>query len=266
MKRGEGAFGAARRHALGCHFVGDEQADLEVVELLVQRPQQPDFAVPLSIWPLGNERGTGPQRGKPSGRPYAGTTWSSPPPSEWNRSSSFPSSCLRWPRADAVSALPELDIRGILAELVREGVDFLVIGGVAVGYHGHIRATKDVDVVPAPDSGNLERLTKVLEGLDARVEGAEEFESGELPDPLDPEALALRGNWVLLTRLGRLDIMQWIGDDALWEKLAPGAIEDEIGGLPIKMISYEDLVALKEQASRPEDLTDLKRLRQARGE
>lgn len=162
--------------------------------------------------------------------------------------------------------MPELDIKGILAELVREGVDFLVIGGVAVGYHGHVRATKDVDVVPAPDLDNLTRLTLVLRGLNAEVEGAEEFEPGELPDPLDPDALAQGGNWVLQTRLGRLDIMQWIGNEALWETLAPAAIADEVAGIPIKVISYEDLVALKEQASRPEDLTDIERLRQARGE
>jgi predicted nucleotidyltransferase len=165
---------------------------------------------------------------------------------------------------DADGALAELDIRGILGELAREGVDFLIIGGVAVGYHGHIRATKDVDVVPAPDSANLEKLTGALQRMGAEVEGAEEFDDGELPDPLDPEALALGGNWVLQTRLGRLDIMQWIGDEALWAKLSPAAIEDEIGGVPIKMVSYEDLVALKELAARPEDLTDLQRLRQAR--
>ncbi|HXS47973.1 MAG TPA: hypothetical protein VN756_10985 [Solirubrobacterales bacterium] len=162
--------------------------------------------------------------------------------------------------------MPDLDIRGILGELVQEGVEFLVIGGVAVGYHGHIRATKDVDVVPAPDGANLEKLAHVLKRLDAQVEGAEEFDNEELPDPLDPQALALGGNWVLLTRLGRLDVMQWIDDDALWEMLSPAAIEDEIGGLPIKMVSYDDLVALKEKAGRPEDLTDLQRLRQARGE
>lgn len=162
--------------------------------------------------------------------------------------------------------MPELDIRGILGELVREGVEFLVIGGVAVGYHGHVRATKDVDVVPAPDPANLERLANVLEQLDAQVEGAEEFDSDELPDPLDPQVLAQGGNWVLLTRLGRLDVMQWIGDGPLWERLSPAAIEDEIGDLRIRMVSYKDLVALKEQAGRPEDLTDLKRLRQAREE
>lgn len=79
-------------------------------------------------------------------------------------------------------------------------------------------------------------------------------------------ALALGGNWVLRTRLGRFDIMQRIGDDPLWEKLAPTAIEAEIGGLPVKFVSYESLIALKEQARRPQDLIDLQRLREARGE
>lgn len=160
--------------------------------------------------------------------------------------------------------MAELDIRGILDELVQAGVEFLVIGGVAVGYHGHVRATKDVDVVPAPDAVNLARLAEVLKRLDAEVEGASEFESEELPDPLDPQALALGGNWVLLTRLGRLDVMQWIGDDPLWARLSPAALEDEVGGLTIKIVSYEDLVALKELAGRPEDIIDLERLRQAR--
>ena len=135
-----------------------------------------------------------------------------------------------------------------------------------MGYHGHIRATKDVDVVPAPDPSNLEKLARVLRRLDTEVEGAQEFESDELPDPLDPGALALGGNWVLITRLGRLDIMQWLGDDPLWEKLSPAAIQDQIGDIPVKFVSYEDLVALKELAARPEDLTDLERLRDARKE
>lgn len=162
--------------------------------------------------------------------------------------------------------MPELDIRGILAELDRAGVEFLVIGGVAVGFHGYVRATKDVDVVPDPDPQNIQRLAELLRELDAEIEGAEDFKGEELPDPLDPEALGLGGNWVLRTRLGRFDIMQWIGESPLWEMLSPAAIEAEIDGLSIKFASYEDLVTLKEMAGRPEDLADLQRLRQARGE
>jgi predicted nucleotidyltransferase len=164
----------------------------------------------------------------------------------------------------AAVALPSLDIRGILGELTREGVEFVVIGGVAVGYHGYIRATKDVDVVPAPHPGNLEKLVQVLERLEAEVDGAEDFDNRELPDPLDPSVLAQGGNWVLSTRLGRLDLMQWLGDDPLWEKLAPAAVKEQIDDIPVSFVGYEDLVAMKESAGRPEDLMDLERLREAR--
>jgi predicted nucleotidyltransferase len=159
-----------------------------------------------------------------------------------------------------------LDIQGILEALVREEVEFLIIGGVAVGFHGFVRGTKDVDIVPNPEPRNLAKLAKVLTTLDAHVDGAEEFEDGELPDPLDPGALALGGNWVLNTRLGHFDVMQWIGDDPLWEKLSPTAVNAEIGGLTLKVVDYDGLVALKEHAGRPQDLIDLQRLREARGE
>jgi predicted nucleotidyltransferase len=161
---------------------------------------------------------------------------------------------------------PELDIEGILEALVDADVEFLLIGGVAVGFHGYVRATKDVDVVPSPDPENLERLAQVLDQLDAEIEGAEEFEEGELPDPLDSAALALGGNWVLRTKLGRFDVMQWIGEDALWERLSPGAVSTQIGDLSVRIVGYEDLVALKREAGRPEDQADLRRLSQARGE
>lgn len=169
-----------------------------------------------------------------------------------------------WLRRDASGALPELDIQKILQRLVEGEVEFLLIGGVAVGYHGHVRATKDVDVVPAPDPENLKRLARVLQEIEAQVEGAGDFGKGELPDPLDPSALELGGNWVLSTRLGRLDVMQWIGDAPLWSQLLPGAIEDRIANLPLKIVGFEDLVKLKELAGRPEDLIDLQRLREAR--
>jgi hypothetical protein len=160
----------------------------------------------------------------------------------------------------------ELDIQGLLEELAAASVEYIVIGGVAVGFHGYVRATKDLDVVPAPDPGNLERLAEVLRALDAELDGAGDFEEGELPDPLDPDVLAQGGNWVLQTRLGRFDVMQWQGESELWGVLAPAALEVDLDGLTVKVASYDDLVALKRQAGRPSDLEDLERLRQARGE
>jgi predicted nucleotidyltransferase len=162
--------------------------------------------------------------------------------------------------------LADLDFPAILRELTEAGVEFFLIGGVAVGYHGYVRATKDVDVVPSPEPSNLDRLSRALSRLGAVVDGADEFSLDELPDPLDPNALATGGNWVLTTRLGRLDIMQWIGDIGLWAEMSRNAISDEIAGMPIKVVGYEDLVRLKEVAGRPEDLADLEKLREARGE
>ena len=162
--------------------------------------------------------------------------------------------------------MPELDIQGILERLAAAGVSHIVIGGVAVGFHGYVRATKDLDIVPAPDRQNLERLVAVLRALDAELDGAGDFDAAELPDPLDPDTLALGGNWVLQTRLGRFDVMQWLGQRELWEMLSPAAVEVDLEGVPVKVASYDDLVTLKHQAGRPSDLEDLERLRQARGE
>jgi hypothetical protein len=160
--------------------------------------------------------------------------------------------------------VPELDIQGILEQLAEAGVEYIVIGGVAVGYHGYVRATKDLDIVPAPDRQNLARLAGVLRKLGAELDGAGDFEDAELPDPLDPDVLALGGNWVLQTRLGRFDVMQWLGEIALWDMLSPAAVEAEMEDLSIRVAGYSDLVTLKQQAGRPSDLEDLERLRQAR--
>lgn len=162
--------------------------------------------------------------------------------------------------------MPELNIQGLLEQLAAAGVDYIVIGGVAVGFHGYVRATKDLDVVPAPSRENLERLAALLRSLNAELDGAGDFDAGELPDPLDPEVLAQGGNWVLQTRLGRFDLMQWQGERELWEMLSPAAVEVDLDGVLVKVAGYQDLIALKEQAGRPGDIEDLERLRQARGE
>jgi predicted nucleotidyltransferase len=158
----------------------------------------------------------------------------------------------------------ELRIDLLLKELADRDVEFLVIGGVAVGWHGYIRATKDLDVVPNPDPENLSRLAALLVEVDTRVAGAGDFNPDELLDPTDPDALALGGNWVLETSLGRFDVLQSLNDRDLWETLAPEAIETEIDGVAVKVCSYGDLLGLKREAGRDDDLRDIERLERAR--
>jgi hypothetical protein len=158
-----------------------------------------------------------------------------------------------------------LDARALLTALVEARIEFIVVGGFAVGAHGFPRATKDVDLVPSPERTNLERLADLLRTLDSTVIGTEEFDPTEIVHP-DLEGLLGGGNWVLRTRFGRLDIMQYLEPDLDYAKLDPGAIEDEVFGLRVRFCGYEDLVAMKEAAGRDQDLVDLSRLRAARGE
>ena len=57
---------------------------------------------------------------------------------------------------------PELDLEKLLRRLVAEGVDFVVIGGIAAVIHGSPRVTRDLDICFAPDGANLEALGAAL--------------------------------------------------------------------------------------------------------
>jgi hypothetical protein len=50
-----------------------------------------------------------------------------------------------------------------------DDVQFVVIGGVAVGAHGYVRGTEDLDLVPDPDPENLKRLAGTLSKLEATL-------------------------------------------------------------------------------------------------
>jgi hypothetical protein len=152
----------------------------------------------------------------------------------------------------------------LIAALADAGVDYILIGGLAVGAHGYPRATKDVDIVPAPESANLERLAALLRALDAQHHGLGEFDPSEFPfDPHNAAELAEGGNFVLSTRLGRLDVMQWvpgIPGELAFEHLARGAIGTALNGRRVRVCSRDDLIAMKRAAGRPQDLVDLQEL------
>lgn len=156
-----------------------------------------------------------------------------------------------------------LDVEALLSALERAEVRFVVIGGFAVGAHGYLRATKDLDIVPDPDPENLGRLADLLVELNASVLGVEEFSEDEVVQP-DANGLGMGGNFVLTTTHGRLDIMQLIGPDLEYADLDAAAVEDEVFGHRVRFCGFDHLVAMKESAGRPEDEIDLKRLSESR--
>ena len=158
----------------------------------------------------------------------------------------------------------------LLNVLAQHRVRFVVIGGYAVAAHGYVRATKDIDICPEPTEENLGRLADALAELKAEPTGLDDFSNEEFDLKPDLEGLRYGGNWTLRTKYGRLDVMQHIaglGDDGGgWAQLARRAIVRDFLGHECLFCSYEDLLAMKRGAGRPQDEVDIKSLEAARGE
>lgn len=152
----------------------------------------------------------------------------------------------------------------LVAALAAGDVDYVVIGGFAVGAHGYPRATNDLDIVPAPGRDNLVRLAETLRGLHAENHGTGDFDPSEFPyDPLDPKDLAQGGNFLLMTSAGRLDVMQWvpgIDADLAYHALAAEAVDVPFRGTVLRVCSLAHLRRMKQTAARPQDLVDLENL------
>ena len=147
----------------------------------------------------------------------------------------------------------------LLGTLRDHQVAFVIIGGYSLAAHGYVRATKHIDIVPDPDPANLARLAAALRDLEAQVTigDMDRAERGIEPDE---GGLGLGGNWVLHTRLGRLDVMQDVPGLRSYEQLRAGALTVGAG----LYAGYDELISMKAAAGREEDLRDIAALELAR--
>jgi hypothetical protein len=161
--------------------------------------------------------------------------------------------------------MPEaLDPLPLLRFLHEQGVEHIIIGGVAVNAHGFIRPSEDLDIVPDPSAENLGRLAAALRELHARNAEVGDFDDGEFPfDPTSVKDLCQGGNFRLVTDQGQLDILQWIGGidvENLYAVLAEQAVEGQPLGVPVRVCGLAHLRIMKQVAGRPRDLDDLQHL------
>lgn len=145
--------------------------------------------------------------------------------------------------------LPQ-DFRDLLIELHDAKADFVVLGGHAVAFHGHPRATKDLDVLVRADSANASRVYQALAAFGAPLQmfevGEKDFATydGVLQIGLPPR---------------RIDILNRATGITFDEAIADGNIF-ELDGRQIPVIGLEALRKNKLAAGREQDLADVKAL------
>jgi len=155
-----------------------------------------------------------------------------------------------------------LQVAALLRALDAHGVEYVIIGGIAVGLHGHARATKDLDVIIEPSLANVQRLWAFIEDVDATPLALEEFSADELPLPFEPASILQGGNWLLRTSFGRLDVMQFAEGAPPYPELVERSLLGDLDGLaaPVRVCSLDDLLAMKRAADRAIDRGDVERL------
>lgn len=147
---------------------------------------------------------------------------------------------------------PVLDAERILRALAEHGVDYVLIGGLAVQTHGHVRTTNDADLIPAPEPSNLERLASALRSLDARV-----LNPGSEGIPIDAGMLPRATIWQFATRDGGIDVMHEVPAGAPFDELSARALRVRLGEVEVPVVGLDDLIQMKLARGRSIDLEDV---------
>lgn len=142
-----------------------------------------------------------------------------------------------------------MSFRQILEVLEKNGVEFILVGGVAATAHGAARLTQDVDVVYARDPENLARLVSALAPFHPYLRGA----PPGLPFLWDRETLHRGLNFTLTTDLGAVDLLGEIVGGGSYEDLLPDTSLIPTFGVECRCLDLEKLIHVKRAAGRPKD-------------
>jgi hypothetical protein len=142
------------------------------------------------------------------------------------------------------------DFKELLELFNKHKVEYLIVGGYALAFHGAPRLTRDMDLFVRPTSDNAER---VLHALD-------EFGFGSLN--LSKEDFTTPG---IVVQLGvppiRIDIITRVSGVS-WEKADAAKVPGHYDGTPVHFISREDFITNKKATGRLKDAADIEALGQ----
>lgn len=140
------------------------------------------------------------------------------------------------------------DFAEFLSLLTKHEVHYLLIGGYAVGVHGHVRATNDLDVWIEATAENARRAEAALR------------EFGFDVPQLTPEMLLRPGK---ITRMGvppmRIEVLNSVSG-ITFEEAYRDRSDTDIGGQSVPVIGLKELIRNKLATGRAKDLADAEEL------
>ena len=141
-----------------------------------------------------------------------------------------------------------IDLGAILEGLVRAGVDFILVGGLAAVVQGAPVTTMDVDIVHSQSSENITRLLQYLTSIDA-------FHRRPDDKLIKPQAgdISGKGHALFTTRIGPIDVLAVIEGGKAYGDLLEHTVEIEFRNRTIRVLDLEMLVQLKKNYPDPKD-------------
>ncbi len=141
------------------------------------------------------------------------------------------------------------DFREFVELLIKNKAEYLIVGGYAVGIHGHPRYTGDLDIWLNATTHNAKQILKSVNEF-----GFDSFK-------LTLEDFTKAGNVV---QLGypplRIDLLTEI-DGVTFEECFKNRKEVIIEDLKVNFIGYDDLLKNKKESGRPRDIDDIDNLK-----
>jgi len=145
-----------------------------------------------------------------------------------------------------------MEIQADFAELLKlfnaQNVEYVIVGGYALAYHGAPRFTGDLDLFVKPDIKNAQRI---VAALDAFGFASLDIKADDLTKP--DQVLQLGQPPVRIDLITSLTGANW---EDVWSHKTGG----KYGDVPVHYIGLEQLLANKRATGRPRDLADLERL------
>jgi predicted nucleotidyltransferase len=143
------------------------------------------------------------------------------------------------------------DIREFIALCLSRRVEFLLVGGYALAFHGAPRFTEDIDLMVLVSPENADSLFSVLCDFGFGAAG------------ITRDDFLEAGQVIQLGRApNRIDILTSISG-VTWQEAWASRDHVDLDGLQIHVIGKEQLIRNKQATGRPQDLADLARLRQS---